>query len=68
MTPSPNKSSTSPNKKKKVKVFVGMMRPPQPPMVAGVLACPCGANLWFVQENFSHWQLGHFDYPVYKKL
>ena len=31
----------------------------------GYIACPCGSVLQTFEQSFSHWQLGHFDQPMY---
>lgn len=33
--------------------------------VNGFILCSCGSTLQTRQSSFEHWQLGHFDYPVY---
>lgn len=33
--------------------------------VNGYILCPCGSMLQTRQSSFEHWQLGHFDIPVY---
>lgn len=33
--------------------------------VTGYIACSCGSVLQTRQSSFEHWQLGHWDYPVY---
>lgn len=48
--------------------FIGTFRQPHPPVSDGswgVYLCSCGHSLWYVEECFAHWQLGHMDTPQY---
>jgi hypothetical protein len=48
--------------------FLGMFRYPLPPDPNGFnLLCPCGETLKFLGEERTHWYLGHFDVPSYRK-
>lgn len=59
------------------KIVIAMSRPPFPPdtkytdpetgeiKYGAVLICPCGHHLWYRETVFQHWQMGHFDTPVY---
>lgn len=51
------------------KIFVGMMRSPweQYANPGGYILCTCGSMLTHQQAGREHWQLGHFDTPVYKE-
>ncbi len=46
-------------------ILIGMNRPAAPPDFGGVIACGCGDALHTRGAIFSHWQMGHFDSPVY---
>lgn len=37
-------------------------------MSGGWVACNCGVTLQTQQGVREHWQLGHFDTPVYKEV
>ncbi len=47
------------------RVFAGMHRPPliQP---QGYVCCSCGSILQTQQMLMDHWQMGHFDSPLYR--
>jgi len=48
------------------KILLGMMRPSWPPCnVTGYVYCVCGHILQTVDSCYAHWQMGHFDEPVY---
>lgn len=47
------------------RVFIGTHRPLfDPPR--GYVRCSCGATLQTVDGVRDHWQLGHFDRPMYR--
>ena len=46
--------------------FIGMHRP-QPPFGVGYVKCSCGSILSVVPAVHSHWQMGHFDQPLYEE-
>lgn len=52
---------------KEERIFKGMFRPewktPQ-----GYILCTCGTMLQNQQITREHWQMGHFDTPVYEDL
>ena len=53
------------------KIFVGMMHTPFKklnPNGAGVVVCPLGHHNLTREGLSSCWQLGHFDYPIYKEV
>ena len=53
----------------KKQTYVGMFRPRWEDIKrsGGYMVCPCGNILQTIQVIMEHWQLGHFDEPVYKK-
>ena len=55
--------------------FVGTFRPSGPPGLLtddgrpiDVYACPCGRDLWTLQQLRDHWQQGHLDEPQYRTI
>ena len=48
--------------------FVGMHRPPWDEVAGwrGYVSCSCGSMLTTVPQTREHWQLGHFDRPLYR--
>lgn len=52
-------------------IFIGTHRPPEPPYPptgVAVLMCACGQHIWTREGVFAHWQMGHFDTPVYRTV
>ena len=50
------------------RILLGMHRPDFNEFmkdIRGNIQCICGSLLSFRQGTFDHWQMGHFDYPVY---
>ena len=58
------------------RMIIAWERPPVPPdtkyqdsngvtRYATVMTCTCGTQLWHVEGVRAHWQMGHFDSPVY---
>lgn len=46
--------------------FAGMHRPPlETYATGGYIMCSCGMVLQTLAQGREHWQLGHFDYPLY---
>ena len=62
------KPISPPEKEKTEKIFIGMHRPTweQISSGGGYIQCSCGVVLQTVGATREHWQLGHFDTPVYK--
>lgn len=56
--------------KEEKKIFVGMFRPPWEKISTGggYIQCSCGQILQTQEATREHWQLGHFDSPIYKTL
>ncbi len=47
------------------RVFIGMHRPPRI-KPNGYIACSCGTILQTMQQTEDHYQMGHFDFPLYR--
>jgi len=60
----------SKEKTEQKKIYVGMFRPPWENVSTGggYIMCTCGSILQTVQSTREHWQMGHFDTPVYKNV
>jgi hypothetical protein len=51
--------------------YIGMFRRPYSHFInniRGYLYCPCGRVLKTMEENFAHYQMGHWDEPQYKEI
>jgi len=50
------------------KIFVGMFRPRWEDItnMKGYIQCSCGLTIQLMPTLREHWQLGHFDTPVYE--
>lgn len=48
--------------------FVGIFRPPTPPMLSGNIQCGCGEILYSMFSICSHWMKGHMDVPQYQTI
>jgi len=54
--------------KQEEKNCIGMFRPLWEDIkLGGYVQCSCEQVLQTVEQSREHWQLGHFDTPIYKK-
>jgi hypothetical protein len=53
-----------------LKICIGMFRPEWSAIAVGkgLIMCNCRQVLHTVEATREHWQMGHFDTPVYKSV